>query len=91
MKAATARIRNAKGFLSLLELLLVAVILLFIGSLGLKRYFGQCALNKETKEMFKQQGISTESYQSTLESTKARINQVNEQLNERARQIEQYK
>jgi hypothetical protein len=76
--------RGEIGF-ALLELLLAAVVILLLFFAFAKLYLKKSPLDKDSQESFKQQGIDTTNYKTTLDSTKAKLKAIEAQ---RAKELE---
>ena len=68
--------RKIKAGFMFLELLLVLVIVMFITFKVFKLYFKQPFLNKETQRVMLEQGIDSSSYKSTINSTKNKVEDI---------------
>ncbi len=79
---------NRRGFITLLEMVLVLAIILFVAYAALNTYFKKPALNKSTEEFLNQQDIDTSSSKAILDTTKKKINDINEQVLKNAQQLE---
>ena len=69
-----------KGFLSLIGLLLSIVIIFVLCYFLLTVYLKGPSTDKATKKSLTEQNIDTTTYQTTLDSTKARIKNINKEL-----------
>ena len=63
------------GFM-LIELLLVLAIIMFITFKAFKLYFMKPSLDKETQKVISGQGIDTTSYQSLIDSSKKKLQNI---------------
>lgn len=63
------------GFM-FLELLLVLVIIMFIAFKVFESYSKKPVLNKETEKVMSEQGIDTTSYKSIIDSTKSKLEDI---------------
>lgn len=81
-----------RGF-ALLEILLVAIVIFFLSYLGLKTYFKNpsFSMDNSTQEALTQQGIDTRSHQAVLDSTREKIKDINKQLSDSEKQLEDYR
>lgn len=86
MKYTVYNISNKRGFISLIELLLAAVIILFIGYIMLNLYTKGSYIDKKTKKVLEEGGIDTSGYKGILDSTKRKIEDINKQTVNRNRQ-----
>ena len=77
------RIALQGGFWSILEMLIVAVIIMVVATWYLRLNVTKPSVKPNEAAAFKEMGVDTASYQSTVESTKARVNEVNNLLKER--------
>ncbi len=80
------RKRHKAGF-AFIELLLVLLTVMFIYYLISKFYFGRTPLNKEVDQTLAQQGIDTANYKTILDSTKAKIADIQQRQEEEIREI----
>ena len=60
----------------LIELLVVLAIIMFIASKVFKSYFMKPSLDKETQEVISGQGIDTTGYQTLIDSTKKKLQNI---------------
>ena len=63
----------------LIELLLVLAIIMFIAFKVLNFYFKKPSLNKETQRVISEQGIDTTSYKSITDSTRNKLEDIQNQ------------
>ena len=85
-------VNKLKGsFLTLLEILLVLLIISFLSHELLKVYFKPAALDKKTEQLLIEQNIDTTSYKTVVDSTKAKVKDVNRQLIDRVKKLEEIK
>ena len=63
------------GFM-LIELLVVLAIIMFIASKVFKSYFMKPTLDKETQKVISEQGTDTTSYQSVIDSSKKKLQDI---------------
>jgi hypothetical protein len=68
-------VKIRQGFM-FLELLLVLVIIMFIITKGFKFYADNPLIGKEAKSLTKESGIDTTSYKSIIESTKNKVEDI---------------
>jgi len=74
------RFGNLRGsFLSLLEIIIVLVIILFMAQRVIQNYFQRPVMDKPVETMAHDAGISTVNYQSIMQSTKDKIKNIMEQ------------
>ena len=66
------------GFM-LIELLVVLAIIMFIASKVFKSYFIKPSLDKETQKVISEQDIDTTSYQSLIDSSKKKLQDIQDQ------------
>ena len=79
---------NNDGFLSFLGLLLTLMIIGFLSYTAFRNYYSSVSQpDKEMENSLKEQSINTTSYQSVLDSTRKRINDLNQQEINRAGQL----
>lgn len=71
--------RKFKTGFMFIELLLVLAIIMFIAFKVFKAYFKQPSLNKETQRLISEQGIDTASYKSIIDSTKKKLQGIQDQ------------
>ena len=69
---------NNKGFMGMIGLLLTAVIICYLAYISFTQYFGKPSahMDQPTQQMATDAGIDTSSQQAVLESTKAKIRDV---------------
>ena len=80
--------RQRGSFFSLLELLLVLIIIAFLSYKALNFYFKKPSLDKETEQAVSSQGIDTTNYQTTIDSVKAKVADINKQILSREKELE---
>jgi uncharacterized protein YneF (UPF0154 family) len=68
--------RKIKTGFMFIELLLVLVITLFIAFKVFKLYFKQPSINQETQKVIAESGIDTTSYKSIIESTRNKVEDI---------------
>jgi uncharacterized protein YneF (UPF0154 family) len=68
--------RKIKTGFMFIELLLVLAIIMFIAFKVFKLYFKNPSLNKETQRVISEQGIDTTSYKSTIDSTRDKLENI---------------
>ncbi|MDP2938591.1 MAG: hypothetical protein Q8O13_00690 [Candidatus Omnitrophota bacterium] len=71
--------RKIKTGFMFIELLLVLAIIMFIAFKVFKLYFKNPSLNKETQKVISEQGINTTSYKSIIDSTKKKLQGIQDQ------------
>ena len=76
-----------KGF-AFLELLLVLLIIPFIFFKVINFYFKRSPVNKEDEKSLSEQGIDTRNYKTVLDSSREKIQDINEQAINRAKELE---
>ena len=79
---------NRSGFASLIGLILTLAIILILAYVAFKVYFEMPVRDEEIKGALSEQGIDTSSYQSITESTREKVKDVNKQLLQRQKQLE---
>lgn len=79
-----------RGF-ALLEILFVAIIILLLSYFALKFYYKNPSIDEPTQKALSQQGIDTISHQAVLDSTREKIKDINKQLLDSEKQLEDYK
>ena len=79
-----------KGFFSLLGLLLTVLIIGVLCYFLLNVYLKRPLFNAETKKSLSEQGIDSSSYQSTLDSTRKEIRNINRKILEREKEIQKW-
>ena len=77
-----------KGFVSLLGLILSIAIICILFYISLKVYFKKLLPEGEIKKSLEGQGIDTSSYPAVLDSSKKKIEDINRQIHERDRQLQ---
>ncbi len=68
--------REVKAGFMFLELLLAAIVVMFLAFAVFKLYFKQPQINQETQKVVAEQGIDTTSYKSTVESVRSRVEDI---------------
>lgn len=63
------------GFM-LIELLVALAIIMFIASKVFKPYFIKPSLDKETQKVMSEQGVNSTNYQSLIDSTKKKLQDI---------------
>jgi type II secretory pathway pseudopilin PulG len=81
--------KTTRGF-ALLELLLVAILIVSLFFITLKFYVKNPSIDKETKKSLSEQGIDTSSQKAILDSTKAKVEELNKQMLNREKQLENF-
>jgi len=84
------RKQSRAGF-ALIELLLVLLVIIFLYYLVPKFYFKKPSLNKEVEQTLVHQGIDTTNYKTILDSTKAKLANIQKQEAEQADKAESMK
>ena len=79
--------RSRAGF-AFIELLLVLLTIVFLYYLISKFHLGKPLLNKEVEQTLVQQGINTTSYKTIVDSTKAKLADIQERQEENAKKLE---
>jgi uncharacterized protein YpmS len=69
-------VREVKAGFMFLELLLAAIVVMFLAFAVFKLYFKQPQINQETQKVVAEQGIDTTSYKSTVESVRSRVEDI---------------
>ena len=72
-------LRNEKGFLSLIGLLVALAIISFLCYNFLTVYFKKPVFDQQTQESLKQQGMDVSNYQTVLDSARKTVEKVNKQ------------
>jgi hypothetical protein len=67
------------SFFTLLEIIIVLAIVLFMAQKMLKNYFDSPIKDKQTETIAHEAGIDTANYQSVMQSTKDKINNIMDQ------------
>jgi hypothetical protein len=82
--------RAARTGFMFLELLLAAAVVMFLAFAVFKLYFKQpyTNINKETQKVILEQGIDTTSYKSTVDSTRSKIEDIQNKHFEELNKIE---
>ena len=75
--------RKIKTGFMFIELLLVLTIIMFIAFKVFKLYFKNPSLNKETQRVISGQGIDTTSHKSIIDSTKKKLQGIQDQYMEK--------
>ena len=83
------QIRKTAGF-ALIELVLALLTIIFLYYLISKFYFTRSSLNKEVEQTLVQQGIDTTNYKTILDSTKAKLANIQEQQAKQANEATNY-
>ena len=76
------------GFLALLEILLVVMIIFFLCQVAVKTYFKKPTVDKKTEKYISKQDIDSSSHQAILDSTRKKVKDLEKQLFEREKQLE---
>ena len=71
--------KKIKAGFMLIELLVVLAIIMFIASKAFKSYFTKPSLDQETQKVISKQGIDTTSYQSLVDSSKKKLQDIQKQ------------
>lgn len=79
--------RKFKAGFMLIELLVVLAIIMFIAFKLFNVYFKKPVLNKETEKIISEQGIDTTSYKSIIDSTKSKLEDIQNKHNDQLNQI----
>ncbi len=75
----------------MLELILVLVIILLLFKQALNSYFKKPYFDKKTEQALSEQGIDTTNYKAILDSTKEKIKNIDKQLMDQEKRIEDIK
>ena len=77
---------NSKGFVGLLGLIITAAIISFLAYIMLTRYFDQSSVTMDApaQEAVKEAGINTSTQRTVLESTKAKIKDIEKMQQQQA-------
>lgn len=74
------KFRNFRGsFFMLLEIIIVLAIIMFMAQKSIQNYFKKPVMDKQVETMAQDAGINTANYQSVVQSTKNKINNIMEQ------------
>ena len=74
------KFRNFRGsFFMLLEIVIVLAIIMFMAQKSIQSYFKKPVMDKQIETMAQDAGINTANYQSVVQSTKNKINNIMEQ------------
>ena len=76
------------GFITLLGLLLTIVIISIIWYMLFNVYFKKSVLDKETEEFFSEEGLDNSSHKAILDSTRKAVQDYNESVLRREKEIE---
>jgi hypothetical protein len=68
--------REAKTGFMFLELILAVAAVMFLAFAVFKLYFKQPYINKETQKVISEQDIDTTSYKTTIDSTRSKIEDI---------------
>jgi conjugal transfer/entry exclusion protein len=85
------KIKNRKGFFTLIGLVLAMAIILILLQNVLKNYYGKPILDKTTQQSIAGSGIDVTTYHDVVGSTRQQVQQINQQMQDYGRQIEQIK
>ncbi len=77
------------GFASLLGLVITLMIICVLVYFIFNVYFKMPGVDEETKEAFSQHGIDSSSYKTILDSTQGKVQDLNKQLRDRTKAIEE--
>lgn len=80
--------QNKRGFLILIEIMIVVVIILFFYNIMINIRFGASNIDKDTRNTFKEQGIDTSNYKSILDSAKEKIKNIDQKESGRLKEAE---
>ncbi len=80
-------LKNEKGFLSLLGLLFTLAIILFVCYIMINTYLRKPISDKSTEKVISEQNIDTSSYQSIVDTTRKRVQDIEKQAEERQNQL----
>lgn len=80
--------RKIKAGFMFIELLLILAIIVFIVFKVYKLYFKNPSLNLETQRVIAESGIDTTSYKSTIDSTRAKVEDIQEKRFDELNKIE---
>ena len=69
-----------KAFASLIELLVVLAIILFLCYIAFNRYFNKPCFDKKTKQVLSEQNINNADYQTIVETTRDKVNDINKTI-----------
>jgi len=78
--------RIKKGFM-FIELLVTLAIIMFIVFKVFNLYFNKPYLNKETQKVISEQGINTANYKSLIDTTRNKLENIQNQHNDELNQI----
>lgn len=80
-------LNNQRAFASFIGLLLSMVIVVFIAYMVFKAYLGKPSIDRQTQKALSEQGISTSSPKTILDSTRATIKGIEKQTQQREEQF----
>ena len=80
--------RRRRGFVSLLGLVITLLIIGILSVSFIRFYSGTGKQEAGTDETFKKEGIDTSTPSSIVESTRKKVNEINEQLAEKEKQFQ---
>ena len=80
--------KNLRGsFFTLLEIIIVLAIILFMAQKVIKGYFKKPVMDKQVETMAHDAGIDTANYQSVIQSTKDKVNNI---MKQRQKDLDSY-
>lgn len=86
-----SKIKNTKGFFTLLGLVLAIAIILILLQKVLKSYYGKPLLDQAAQQSISGSGIDVTTYHDVLGSTRQQVGQIQKQMQNYGRQIEEIK
>ncbi|HOX53871.1 MAG: hypothetical protein PHI86_02380 [Candidatus Omnitrophica bacterium] len=85
------KIKNRRGFFTLLGLILAIAIIIILMQTVLKNYYGRPLLDKTTGQSISGNGVNVTTYHDVVGSTRQQVQQINKQMQDYGRQIEEIK
>lgn len=80
--------KNRKGFFTLIGILLAAAIIFILFYILFNSYYKRPALDETTDKTLSEQNIDTSSYSTIVDSTRKQVKDIEGQLLDRSRQLE---
>ena len=80
--------KRSRGGFAFIELLLVLLTIILLYHLIVKFHFGKPLLNREVEKTLVQQGIDTTNYKTIVDSTKAKLADIQKKQEEDAKKVE---
>jgi len=82
--------KQNKGF-GFIEIILVTIIILFVFYQFINLYFKKSPVNARDQKILTEETLDTSSYKKTLDSVKAKVNEVNSMVETQDKEMENYR